>query len=76
MLVCAARTPDPKPHAPVVTARAAVGLHFGQVRSRVHSPLPFTDDLHEFATPTPFRRCARKDELDKDVSRNSPSSQS
>ena len=39
MLVCAARTRDPRPSALVVTARAAVGLHFRQVRFGVHSHL-------------------------------------
>jgi hypothetical protein len=44
MLVGAARTRDPRPSAPVMTARAAVGFRFRPVRFGVHSHLPFTDD--------------------------------
>jgi hypothetical protein len=53
MLVGAARTRAPRPAAPVVTARAAVGLRFRQVRFGVHSHLPFTNDLYESRRPPP-----------------------
>jgi len=53
MLVGAARTREPRPSAPVMTARAAVGLRFRPVRFGVHSHLPFTDDLYESRCPPP-----------------------
>ena len=75
MLVGAARTREPRPSAPVMTARAAVGLRFRPVRlgciAICPSPTTYTNrDVH------PFHRCVRKDELDKDASRERCSPQS
>ena len=75
MLVGAARTREPRPSAPVMTARAAVGLRFRPVRFGVHSHLVHRRPIR-IAMPTPFHRCARKDELDRDASRERCSPQS
>jgi hypothetical protein len=68
MLVDAAKTCDPRPSAPVVTTRAAVGLHFDEyvLGFTAICPSPTT---HPNRDARAFHRRARKDEPDKDALR-------